>query len=519
MTFLSNPTFLAVQSSGHSLVPLAVTTAEVGSECTPASKQLNRLLVTVGPATIMSEPNSFNEISIDDGSGPTQLEDSMTSVSMHISSLITGGPDGNLAGTVLNSVTGVVRYAHVDWEIHPRTAVDIVLAGEATFPTIPTLSPAPPSPPAPRCTDDPYYLEMSQTCSDWQGYDCRNGGRGVFSPEKIQILMDSCPQSCSPGPAHCLPHPPTGTPLPPPPPAPPVSPPAPLQPMIRCTDDPDWTNSRGNGCSSYKDNHCQLLVAVGYTKEEIEELAFSCPESCIGATGHTRHCLPEPPAVPPLSPTPPMPPAIPPAPPSPPPARPPTPAGFQTWSVASGFNCAEELEPSGLMRVSPSKLTLGRAIDWNMRGTVPSSSTTSTSLVGIVFPSIELNETSNIVRTHLVFDVADVEDFSSEALTLRIYGEKSADVPQPTSANADLSSRPRTTATVIWQSVEVSTQKHTLLHSPVPAAMCVEPHTAICVRASQCQTFELFCHGRTSRRLWRRSLASQVGCQATRLHC
>ena len=191
------------------------------------------------------------------------------------------------------------------------------------------------------------------------------------------------------------------------------------------------------------------------------------------------------PAAPPLFP-PPMPPAIPPTPPSPPPARPPTPSGFQTWSVASGSNCAQELKPSGFIRVSPSKLTLGRAIDWPGRGSgsgggsggggggrsSSATSSLSTSLVGIFFPSIGLNRTSSISHTHLVFDIADVEDFSSEALTLRIYGEKSADVLQPTSANADLSSRPRTTACVIWQNVEVSTQKHTLLHSPVPAAMC-----------------------------------------------
>ena len=451
MTFLSKPTYLEVLSSGHTLVPFAVTTADIGSKCTPASKQLNRLLVTVGPATIISEPNSFNEISIDDGSGPTQLEDSMTSASMHISSLITGGPDGSLAGTVLDSITGVVRYAHVDFEIHPRSAVDIMLAG-AALPTIPSL-----------------------------------------------------------------------------------------QPTIRCTNDPNWKDSRGLGCSTYRGMECQLLVAVGMSKEQVQELAFSCPESCNDATGHKRHCLPEPPAAPPLSPPPPMPPAIPPAPPSPPPALPPTPAGFQTWSVASGSNCAQELKPSGFMRVSPSKLTLGRAIDWpgggdggggiaggggggggagggrgGGGGGGPSSSATSSNLIGVIFPSIGLNITSKISHTHLVFDIADVEGFSSEALTLRIYGEKSVDVLQPTSANADLSSRPRTTAAVIWQNVEVSTQKHTLIHSPVTTAM--SRIVATCVPLFVL-TSELSPRGRTSRRLWRRSLGSQAGCQATRLRC
>ena len=241
---------------------------------------------------------------------------------------------------------------------------------------------------------------------------------------------------------------------------------------------------------------------------------------------------------------PPMPPAIPPARPSPPPALPPTPAGFQTWSVASGSNCAQELKPSGFMRVSPSKLTLGRAIDWpgggdGGSGTAgrgggrggggggagggggggggggPSSSATSSNLIGVIFPSIGLNITSKISHTHLVFDIADVEGFSSEALTLRIYGEKSVDVLQPTSANADLSSRPRTTAAVIWQNVEVSTQKHTLIHSPVTTAMS---RIATCVPLFVL-TSELSPRGRTSRRLWRRSLGSQAGCQATRLRC
>jgi hypothetical protein len=95
----------------------------------------------------MSEPNSFGEILINDGSGPTQLEDTLLDTDGHLRTLV-GGP---LTGRVLSSLTGVVYFstsgtAGGSFEIFPRTADDVVLA---------PLPPPPPSPPPPSPSPPP----------------------------------------------------------------------------------------------------------------------------------------------------------------------------------------------------------------------------------------------------------------------------------------------------------------------------------------------------------------------------
>ena len=44
--------------------------------------------MTVAGVTITSEPNSYGEIAIDDGSGATQLEDSILNTDAHLTGLI-----------------------------------------------------------------------------------------------------------------------------------------------------------------------------------------------------------------------------------------------------------------------------------------------------------------------------------------------------------------------------------------------------------------------------------------------
>ena len=126
LTELYNPTALTVLSSGHTIVPLAIQTGDLGMDnCTRSSEQYEGLLVKVSSATIMSEPNDYGEIEIDDGSGSTQLEDGILDTDTHISGMVTG----DLIGTVIDTLTGVVRFAYGSFEIHPRTEADIVISG------------------------------------------------------------------------------------------------------------------------------------------------------------------------------------------------------------------------------------------------------------------------------------------------------------------------------------------------------------------------------------------------------
>ena len=96
------------------------------------------MLVRFTNVQIMSEPNGAGEILINDGSGPTQLEDTLLDTDGHLQALV-GGP---LTGRVLSSLTGVVYFSGTaggSFEIFPRTADDVVLA--------PLPPPPPPRPP------------------------------------------------------------------------------------------------------------------------------------------------------------------------------------------------------------------------------------------------------------------------------------------------------------------------------------------------------------------------------------
>ena len=80
-------------------------------------------MLPVSSVTITSEANSYGEIAIDDGSGETQLEDSILNTDSHLATEL---GTTTLTGQTLASVTGVVRYAYSSLEIHPRDAADSV---------------------------------------------------------------------------------------------------------------------------------------------------------------------------------------------------------------------------------------------------------------------------------------------------------------------------------------------------------------------------------------------------------
>ena len=145
LTELENPISVTLMSTGHTLTPMAITTGALGTACTRSGEQYEGLLVTVSNAMVTSEANQYGEISIDDGSGQTQLEDGIVNTDQHLQDLV--GATGTIVGANLISLTGVVRYAFSSFEIHPRTAADIVVANMPPFPPPPPPTSSPPPPP------------------------------------------------------------------------------------------------------------------------------------------------------------------------------------------------------------------------------------------------------------------------------------------------------------------------------------------------------------------------------------
>ena len=47
-----------------------------------------------------------------------------------------------------------------------------------------------------RCTDDPYYHDI-WVCTEWAGSNCSRGYPPITTPERIGLLLRSCPVSCS----------------------------------------------------------------------------------------------------------------------------------------------------------------------------------------------------------------------------------------------------------------------------------------------------------------------------------
>ena len=158
-------------STGHTLAPLATTTGAIGTSCTASGEAHEGLLVTITGATVMSEPSSYGEIMIDDGSGVTQLEDSILDTDAHLASLL----NSSITGTYLTSVSGVVRYAYSSFEVHPRTASDVVL-GTAPPMAPPSVSPPPPMVPI-------FFSEFAEGSSN-------NKYAEIYNPSGTPVSLD-----------------------------------------------------------------------------------------------------------------------------------------------------------------------------------------------------------------------------------------------------------------------------------------------------------------------------------------
>ena len=74
-------------------------------------------MVTLANVELKSTPTEFGEIEIDDGSGPTQLEDGLMNTHEHFTTAFCNLTDREYVGDVMTSLTGVVRYAWSSYEV------------------------------------------------------------------------------------------------------------------------------------------------------------------------------------------------------------------------------------------------------------------------------------------------------------------------------------------------------------------------------------------------------------------
>jgi hypothetical protein len=107
---------------------------------------------------------------------------------------------------------------------------------------------------------------------------------------------------------------------------------------------------------------------------------------------------------------------------------------FET-AVASGSDDAEERD-SGSVSLTSTDLDL-----------IYDGSQTKHQIVGVRFTGIDIPQGADIVAAYIQFQVDEV---STGPVTLTIYGEDSDDAATFTTASRDISSRPTTTASVVW---------------------------------------------------------------------
>ena len=88
----------------------------------------------------------------------------------------------------------------------PSPSMPVPLLPPPVQPPNPSLPPpSPPPSPAVGCEDDPNYVEDGWSCDIWEGLPCRIGFAPVNTPEKIERLILSCPESCGDVTPQCLP--------------------------------------------------------------------------------------------------------------------------------------------------------------------------------------------------------------------------------------------------------------------------------------------------------------------------
>jgi len=116
-----DPDAWEIVSRDNVMAPLPLTTGKLELACNLNGESYEGMLVTFSDVLITDQLTT-DELIIDDGSGPTQLEDSILDTSVHLEILL--GYD-NLVGTKLTIVTGVVRFIFGNFEVHPRLPEDV----------------------------------------------------------------------------------------------------------------------------------------------------------------------------------------------------------------------------------------------------------------------------------------------------------------------------------------------------------------------------------------------------------
>ena len=111
------------------LAPLVVKTGDVGSGCNALGEQYEGLLVRLKGVTIQTEPDEHGQLVVDDGSGPTRLDDEIFDTDGYLLSVL----GGELKGQHLDSITGVVRFAYGVYALHPRDRYDVDVDGQAAL--------------------------------------------------------------------------------------------------------------------------------------------------------------------------------------------------------------------------------------------------------------------------------------------------------------------------------------------------------------------------------------------------
>ena len=96
----------------------------------------------------MDEANNYGEITINDGTGPTQLEDGILNTDETFETgfcfPVSPATTWDYVGTNITTLTGVIKYSYGSYEVHPRTMDDIDYAPDGCeMSPSPTVSPAP----------------------------------------------------------------------------------------------------------------------------------------------------------------------------------------------------------------------------------------------------------------------------------------------------------------------------------------------------------------------------------------
>ncbi len=114
-TQIIDVTSSSVSSTGNSITPLAITTGDLGIDCSEEGEFLEGMLVKVSNVTVEGI-DEFGNIQINDGSGPTLMDDYY----------FDGELSTPLVGDIYPSIVGVVGYSYSEFKIYPRNSSDFV---------------------------------------------------------------------------------------------------------------------------------------------------------------------------------------------------------------------------------------------------------------------------------------------------------------------------------------------------------------------------------------------------------